>query len=217
MSRTRGSSGFTVLELLIVIIIFSMIALMLANGQRFALRAWETQERQLQVQGDVGAIQNAIRQLLVAGRNFQGDDQSLHWVGPLPQALNRGGLFDIDLTRDDKTLLIAWRPHFNGPMVKTDPERISLAKDVVSFKLLYYTQQDQSPGQWTETVAKDKKLMLIRVAARLAQGRWPPLVIAPKLEPVAQPAAPAANGAPGVAPQNPPAGTPPAQDNPNVN
>jgi general secretion pathway protein J len=215
MNTRHANGGFTVLELLIVIIIFSMIALMLVNGQRFALRAWETQERQLQVQGDVGAIQNALRQLLVAGRNFQGDDQSLHWTGPLPHALNRAGLFDIDLTLDDTTLKMAWRPHFTGPMPKADPERTSLARDVQGFKLLYYIQQDQAPAQWAETATKDKKPILIQIGARLAQGRWPPLVVAPKLEPAAQQVAPAANGAPGETQQNPPAGPVPAQDNQN--
>jgi prepilin-type N-terminal cleavage/methylation domain-containing protein len=217
MSATR-QNGFTVLELLIVIIIFSMITLLLANGQSFALRAWGTQERQLQVQGDVGAVQNAIRQLLVSGRGFQGDDQSLHWAGTLPQGLNRAGLFDITLKLDGTELMVSWQPHFNGPMPKADPEKASLTGDVQGLKLLYYVQPDQGPGQWAETLPKDKKAVLIQVVARLAQGRWPPLIVAPKLEPAVQQAAPAANGAPGAPPQpNQPAAAVPGTSTQDLN
>jgi general secretion pathway protein J len=210
MSRREAEGGFTVLELLIVIAVFSLIVVMLSTGQQFATRAWHTQERQIDAQADVGAIQNALRQLLVAGRNFQGDDQSLQWIGPLPKALDRGGLFDITLSLDEGRLFLSWLPHFTGPKPKADPTTADLAKDVEEIKLSYYLPAATGAGNWAEGI-KDKKPALIKIAMKLGQGRWPPLIIAPVLDPLTTPAAAPANGvppAPGAPPQ------PQQQDNP---
>jgi prepilin-type N-terminal cleavage/methylation domain-containing protein len=201
MIGARWRHGFTVIELLIVIVIFGLISVMLVSGQSFALRAWNTQERRIQLQGDVGAVQNAIRQLLVSGRNFEGDNQSLHWVGTLPRALKKGGLFDIGLNVEDGKLFITWRPHFAGPMPQSDPERADLAGDVTDFALSYYVSQDPAPPRWMTTLAKDKKPTLIKVAARLSEGGWPPLIIAPMLDAASPAPAPAADRPAGTAPQ----------------
>lgn len=189
MTQSSKQSGFTLLELIIVIAIFSLIVLMLTNGQRFALRAWEAQERRIQAQADVGAIQNALRQLLSSGRQFEGDRGTLHWVGPLPRALDRAGLFDIDMILDEQRLLLEWKPHFAGPSAKPEWQRATLASDVTGFEIAYYQAGGSTPGGWAETVMKDKKPALIRISAALAQGRWPPLTIAPMLEPPPSPAA----------------------------
>jgi prepilin-type N-terminal cleavage/methylation domain-containing protein len=215
--RVRASGGFTLVELLVVIVIFSLILVMLAGGQDYATRGWRTQERQIDAQADVGAVQNALRQLIVSGRAFQGDDQSLKWVGALPRALDRAGLYDITMAVDDHRLFVTWRPHFSGPMPKSDPQTANLATDVENLRLSYYVQQDPEPGRWADEI-KDKKPALIKIAAQLSRGRWPPLVVAPMIEPPPAPAPALPDGAAGAATLQagaPQAGAPqpaPAQD-----
>src|ERR1051326_7464806 len=92
-----GAAGFTLMELLIVIVIFGMIQLMLFGGVRFAGRAWDMQERRIDRQGDFSAVQTVLRQMIASGRGFEGDGGTLRLVGALPKSLKRGGLFDIEI------------------------------------------------------------------------------------------------------------------------
>jgi len=190
-----NDSGFTLVELLISTIIMSMIVLALTGGQRFAVRAWESQEHQIEREADLGAIQNALRQMLISGREFQGDDSALSWVGALPQGLNRGGLYDIQLKTDEDRLVMVWRPHFKGPAAPVDPTTEVLAKGVQDFDLAYYTAgligqagAGDSPSatiteQWQQSVTdKAKPPALIKISLGLTQGRWQPLIVAPMLD-----------------------------------
>jgi prepilin-type N-terminal cleavage/methylation domain-containing protein len=122
--------GFTLLELLVVILILSMIVVALSGGVHFAGRAWETQERQIERTGDVGAVQDAIRGIVVSARDFEGDNQSLKCVGQLPKGLNRGGLYDLELHVADGRLLLSWQPHFSGYETPPTPTDTELMKGV---------------------------------------------------------------------------------------
>jgi len=213
MTDRRGRRGFTLIELLVVLVILSMIVMALTAGQNFALRAWRTQERQIDQQADVGAVQNALRQILLSGREFDGGDTSVKLVGALPRGLNRGGLYDIELKTDEDRLIMVWRPHFKGPQPPADPTTALLAKGVSDFALSYYAAvpppggqpapASDSPKQW-QTSARDKSKppALIKVTMGLSQGRWLPLIVAPMLD--AAPAAPAAAATPAAAPGVPP-------------
>jgi prepilin-type N-terminal cleavage/methylation domain-containing protein len=205
LSGVRGRQGFTLIELMIVLIIMSLIVIALTAGQRFAFRAWQSQERQIEQQADVGAIQNALRQILMTGREFQGDDVSLRLVGNLPLSLNRGGLFDIELKTDEDRLVLSWRPHFKGPTSVAEPTFAVLAKGVSAFGLSYFEAAQSvvvagqeapaaaaTPAQWQKSIPdKAKPPILIRVALRLSQGQWSPLIVAPMLDAIPAPAAPA--------------------------
>jgi len=214
MTRLRRNSGFTLIELLVVVMIMSMIVVALTAGQRFAVRAWQTQERQIDQQADVGAVQNALRQIILAGRAFDGGDDDLKLVGSLPRGLNRGGLYDIELKTDEDRLIMSWRPHFSGPQAPVEPTTALLAKGVSKFELSYYTTAPppggqaatpapSSANQWQESSRdKSKPPALVKVSMSLSQGRWLPLIVAPMLDAPPVPAAAPPAATPGV-PQGP--------------
>lgn len=184
---TQARAGFTLLELLIVIAILGMIVVALGGGVRFAGRAWLTQERQSAGLGDRDAAEGAIRDLIASGRTFEGNSASLRFVAPLPRALARAGLYDIDLRTAGERLVLDWKPHFSGssttPRNTTETE---LARNVTELSLAYFV----SPAGWQSTIPdKTKPPGLIRVTLRTDNGYvWPALTVAPMLDAFATPA-----------------------------
>ncbi len=171
--------GFTLLELLVVILILSMIVVALSGGVHFAGRAWQTQERQIDRSGDIDAVQSAIREIVVSARDFEGDNQSFKCVGQLPKGLNRGGLYDLELHLGDGRLLLSWRPHFTGSETPPTPTDTELLKGVTTLQLGYFVD-----GNWQDgSKDKSKPPQLIRISVALENGQpSPPLVIRPMVD-----------------------------------
>lgn len=170
-SRTNG---FTLLELLIVITILGMIVLALNGGVRFAGQAWLMQERRSAEFGDLDSVQAVIRNLIASGRRFEGDGTSLRFVSTLPEALARGGLYEVDLLSAGNRLVLDWKPSFNGPASFRSMET-ELARNVSGVSFSYFIP----PEGWQGTIPdKTKPPGLIRVTIRMNGGRTPPVFFA---------------------------------------
>jgi general secretion pathway protein J len=177
--KARGDAGFTLLELLIAITIFALIMVALTEGVHFSGRAWRSQESRNIQQGDVSAVQGVLRQMIASGQEFNGDAESLKFVGKLPAALARGGLFDIEIRSDDDGLALSWKPHFKGPTAHVQQNETRILDGVVTASFSYYFE---SQGWKHLTGSQTKPLQLVTIQARLANGRvWAPFVVAPVL------------------------------------
>jgi len=178
--RDKTEAGFTLLELLMVTTILGLILVALTSGVRFAGQAWEAQERRSNRQGDIDAVQTVLRQLIGSGTTFEGDPTSLRFVSVLPQALARGGLYDVELRSSANRLLFAWRPHFRGPAPIASPTEIELLRGLSSFELTYYVPT----GGWQRVLnSGGSRPALVRVNLQLSEGRtWPPLVVASMID-----------------------------------
>jgi general secretion pathway protein J len=173
-----GENGFTLLELLIAITILGLLLVALTNGVRFAGQAWETQTKRIERQGDLDAVQNILRQLITPAKRFSGSSFSLKFVGPLPVALARGGLYDIELRILNGQLVLVWQPHFRGPAATMQQSVTELAKDVTGLGLAYYV-----PGAGWLPTNSNKTPALVRIAMQAEDGRrLPPLIIAPMID-----------------------------------
>ncbi len=179
--RKRGTeSGFTLLELLIVITILGLIVVAMTNGVRFAGQAWQVQERRSEKQGDLDAVQTVLRQLITSANGFNGDGISLRFVATLPDALARGGLYDVELRTLTDRLVLAWKPHFRGPAAETAWTSADLVEGVSGMDLAYYI----APNGW-QRAAQDpnRPPTLVRIGLQVGAGRnWPPLTVAPMIE-----------------------------------
>jgi prepilin-type N-terminal cleavage/methylation domain-containing protein len=183
MSGDRKESGFTLLELLISITIFAMILVALTSGFHFAGRAWDAQQQRDVRDGDVNAVQNVLRTMIGSGRAFEGDRASLRFVAGMPAALERGGLYDVELGRIGDRLVLSWRPHFRGFITPPAPQSAELLKGVVNLDMAYY-EGDQ--GWQRRLDGKSKPPDLIAIGLRFDDGRvWPQLVTAPLTRPPA--------------------------------
>lgn len=178
-----GQAGFTLLELLIAITILSLILVALSGGVQFAGSAWRKQEEQISRQGDINAVQTVLRQLLASGRNFDGDSNNLKFLGQMPAALARGGLYDIELSQSDDTLLLSWKPHFKGTSEGLPQNETMLLDGVESFDISYHLAQSGWRRILTgKSKPADKPVDIIAIKARLSHGRvWPSLMISPAI------------------------------------
>lgn len=57
-------NGFTLLEILVALVVFGLVMSGLAQGVRFGFQAWGTQTRRLAQQGDLDAVDRALRRLI---------------------------------------------------------------------------------------------------------------------------------------------------------
>jgi general secretion pathway protein J len=174
----RSQSGFTLLELLIAITILGLILVALTNGVRFAGQAWETQTKRIARQGDLDAVQNVVRQLVTPAKRLSGTPLSLKFVGALPAALARGGLYDIELRTLNGRLVLVWQPHFKGTAATMQQSVTELAEDVTGLELAYYL-----PGAGWLAANGNKTPALVRIVMQVEDGRrLPPLLVAPMVD-----------------------------------
>jgi hypothetical protein len=188
--QETSASGSTLLELLVVITILGLILAALSNGVHFAGQAWQSQERRSARQGDLDAVQNLLRNLIVSGTAFEGNGTSLRFVSELPEALARGGLYEVELHRIADRVVLSWRPHFKGVSSNTDTTDTTLVKDVTGLELTYYIQA----GGWQHVLtAAMNKPALIGIGLQTGERAWPLLVVAPMIETHEQKRAPGGN------------------------
>jgi general secretion pathway protein J len=171
-------NGFTLLEILVAISVLGLILLALTSGVHFAGRAWRTEERETAKQGDLDAVQNALRELVMGGAEFDGDLGSLHFVGRMPAALARGGLYDIELKSRDGRLLVFWHPHFKGPMDGAETNMAELGKGMV-LRFAYFVEG----SGWQPLATEQKHPMLVAIDLRTDSGApLPQLIVRPLVE-----------------------------------
>jgi prepilin-type N-terminal cleavage/methylation domain-containing protein len=182
-----GGRGFTLIELLVVLAVFSLVLVVLTGGVSFASRAWKTQERLIDHQGDFSSLETVLRRLIASGRGFKGDAGSLSFVGAMPRTLGRPGLYDIELSTSGDRLVLAWRRHVSDQAAPGEKTETVLASGIADLGLAYY---DASVAQWTDQSTDAAKTpALIKLSVQTTEnGRrsWPPLVVAPMIEPPPQ-------------------------------
>jgi prepilin-type N-terminal cleavage/methylation domain-containing protein len=180
----KRDCGFTLIELLVVLAVFSLVLVVLTGGVSFASRAWKTQERLIDRQGDFGSLAKALRRIIASGRDFKGDAGSLAFIGALPRALGQPGQYDIELKTSDDRLVLAWRRHAFGAASTEPMTETELAGSVAGLDLAYY---DAGVAQWSDHSADPPNApALIRLSVHMIESRrrsWPPLVVAPMIEP----------------------------------
>ena len=179
----KRNGGFTLIELLVVLAVFSLVLVVLTGGVSFASRAWKTQERLIDRQGDYGSLENALRRIIASGHDFKGDAGSLAFIGALPRALGQPGQYDIELRTSDDRLVMAWRRHVVGAASKDTMTETELTGSVAGLDLAYY---DAGTATWSDHSADPPSSpALIRLSVQMIESRrrsWPPLVVAPMIE-----------------------------------
>jgi general secretion pathway protein J len=147
----RKQAGFTLLEVLVALAVFSMLMVGLVQGLRLGVNAWQAQARTMAGRGDVEATDRTLRTLIermdpggVSGRpaTFKGTSHSLIFTTTLPQAadmmVTRNAV--VTLAVDEKNQLqLLWLPNYRyriGPA--PPPGRITLMRDVDHLEMSYW-------------------------------------------------------------------------------
>jgi general secretion pathway protein J len=207
-SASRRERGFTLVELLVGLTLFSLLSVLLFGGFRFGLRAWESGGDRIDRTQRVELAQSLLRRELNQARlpklaaaaqdrgtlsAFTGTRNAVTFIAPLPTHSGAGGLYVVSLTEQragqHTYLSLAWqlfRPDEIGTQPFQADDEAAVIEDIASLQFAYYGRSDRDqPPAWLDRWIGQRTLpQLIRVRVGFPVGdprRWTDLVIAPRL------------------------------------
>ena len=198
LRRRRKQTGFTLLEVLIALVLFSFILIMLYGSLYSTGHSWRASDIQARENDDRRLILSFIRrqveqtspivQVDEKGNRvmFQGDDSSLQFVSNLPAHHAGSGIYFLKFAMRQDELVLNYLPlTTNKAMFEDDifveTEEISLLKNIKAIDLDYFGRDapDAEPVWRDEWDNKDRlpELMRFQVVAD-EYNPWPALLIA---------------------------------------
>jgi general secretion pathway protein J len=194
-------TGFTLLELLVVVAVLGLLIIGLMQGLRTGLTLWHAQSSRTGETAELDAAARVLRALLsgityspsasfapgaASSPRLKGTADSLSFVGDLPTGLGTTQRADITLMVSRGRLVLRWTPHRHEVSVAPAPEPIEteLFRSVDHLELAYWGSD--SPGQavgWRVQWAGPVISELIRVRLVLPpddRRRFPDLIVAPQ-------------------------------------
>ncbi|MFO1305847.1 MAG: prepilin-type N-terminal cleavage/methylation domain-containing protein [Burkholderiales bacterium] len=212
MTRARAQAGFTLVELMVALTLFAILAGILFGSLRLAGRSADAGEEKAQASSGMRLASDYLREQLTSQHPqrmrkmlefpimFGGSADELRYTATLPGRVGVGGMWYYRLALSkvpgkDDTALVLERvmPDLDAPSMPSfsESERSVLADDIKSLKISYYGRDrgvslDQAPtwrNQWEDTQILP---VLIRIEVVPRRGDpWPTMVIAPRAAPEA--------------------------------
>ncbi len=196
-----GQSGFTLLEMLVVVVVLGLLVVGLTQGVRGGLALWNAQQRRLGETADLDDSARLLRSLLTgiaaapadgsgAGGSVEaitGERDHLSFVGDLPTGLGTTRRADITIVLRGRNLVLSWTPHLHeistGPAPR--PTETELIAGVTRIEFSYWgSASPDQPAAWQTRWDGPAAPELIRIRLVFAKGdrrRWPDLIVAPVL------------------------------------
>ncbi len=194
-------SGFTLLEMLVVVVVLGLLMIGLTQGVRAGLALWHAQQRRLDETAELDSSARLLRNLLtgiaaasasgLAGgadaEAIHGQSDQLSFVGDMPTGLGTTRHADLTIALQRHRLVLIWKPQQHelsiGPPPK--PTVTELISGVRRLAIAYWgsTAPDQ-PAAWQSQWDGATAPALIRIRVTFAKGdrrRWPDLIVAPQL------------------------------------
>jgi general secretion pathway protein J len=205
MMLHRGVSGqqtgFTLLEILVVLVVLGFLVVGLTRGVRTGLTLWDAQTRRIGETAELDAGARVLRTLLSAmwvppprlldpeaahAPESAGQPDRLTFIGNLPTGLGTTRRANITLELRDRRLVLRWTPHRHELTNTPAPEPIQteLIRGVERLDLAYWgSSSTNQPAVWQAQWDSYDPPGLIRVRLGFAKGdrrRWPDLIAAPQ-------------------------------------
>ena len=198
----RHPGGFTLLEMLVVLIVLGFLMLGLNQGVRTGLVFWTVQSRQIGSTAELDTTSRLLRMLLTglpvapaAAVNpgaapialaFTGAADHLSFVGDLPTGLGTTRRADITIELRGGRLVLVWSPH-RHELASTKPASTDteLVRGIARLDLAYWgTTAPDSPPGWLALWDGPALPQLVRIRLTFAKGdgrHWPDMIVAPQL------------------------------------
>ncbi len=188
-------AGFTLLEILVVLVVLGLLMVALAGGIDFGLRSWQGQSRVIDRSADLQTCDAALRRLIaqadpgldVPRADLAGDAHRLSFTTRLPDG--GGGQVGVNVAIGvDAThrLVLTWLAAPNARRLTPPPPARTdvLLNDVTRLDVSY-----AGPSGWVQEWSGTTLPALVRLRLGFAEGSgrsWPDIVAAPVREPVPQ-------------------------------
>jgi general secretion pathway protein J len=206
MILLRGPSGrqtgFTLLEMLVVLVVLGVLVVGLSQGVRAGFALWDAQTRRIGETGELDAGARVLRILLsgisappprvvvdpdaAVPTESAGRPASLTFIGDMPTGLGTSRRANITLELRDGRLVLRWTPHRHEQTTAPAPEPIEteLIRGVERLDLAYWgSPSEGEAAAWQTQWDRHEIPSLIRVRLAFAKGdrrRWPDLIAAPQ-------------------------------------
>lgn len=189
----HGESGMTLVELLVGLALFGLIAAASLAALQGGVRLWHGAAARTEAVMRIEAVHAALRRTLESTANledaggtgvaFAGDARQLAWVGRPPGAAMQSGLYVLRLELSDARLVFGWRALDPVvPLAAQPPQDTTLLLDGIGTAALSYFGTDAAGrAAWRDTWSGPRLPRLVRLSltpAATAAWRWPPLVVA---------------------------------------
>ncbi len=191
--KTRATTGFTLLEIVVALAIFGLLLVGLSQTVRFGLTAWRQQARLSEGNSDLEAVDRTVRSIienLTVGHDAAqpaiiGSADSLTGLTMLrfPGAGSTPTRIEAGLAVSGTRLVLRWRPYHHGDPLNPPPppQETELIGGIARLRIAYW----QPPGVWTSTWKDPELPLLIRINLTFLgdAAHWPEIVAAPLLSP----------------------------------
>ena len=198
------SAGFTLVELLVVMVLLSLLVLAMGSALRTTAQAEDRVDERLQrndemrvavsfLQSTLGRISLAKKLSPVAAGEtpfiFSAAPREMTWVGVMPARYGAGGRYHFRLamenTQDGNSLVIRFVPWAPEQPPNWDRAESSvLVRGVTSFALQYEDSYPEPP-QWTsDWTPLDHLPQRVSFSLQTTSVRWPDVAIVMRVLPV---------------------------------
>lgn len=199
-TSSRLSPGYTLVELLVALTLFGLIALLMSGTFRFGARAWDAGARQIDRVGQVEAVQTLLRRELSQARLlvlktaapepepvFVGESGELRFAAPLSVQHRNGGLYIFRLGLSGSAssdLVVGWQTY--RPDASLDDtslqEQVVLLREVADIQLSYFgsLQDDLEPrwhSEWNDAGGLPDLVRVDLVFPKVDSRFWPSFVV----------------------------------------
>lgn len=188
-------AGFTLLELLVGMAVFAIMAGIVLGGIRLGVKSWDAAAERTEAMEEMRVSHALLRRQLTsalplaASRSggwtlvFEGGPEAVHFVSELPGYVSGGGVHFVSLEiaegRRGKDLLLKWRS-LHALDADAEPDRVVIARDLERASLSYFGAAGRNAlPDWGKTW-KDARSMprLVKLEASARGGAtWPDLVV----------------------------------------
>ncbi len=198
----RMARGFTLVEVMVAVTLFSLVMVMIFNGLHSSSLSWRAGERQI-AQNDTQRLElaflrkllsQAVPLILIDGDEnpllFKGEEDTVYFVSKLPSHRGGGGLYLLSLhvsQQDDRhTLTMTYQPatpaiDLSDHLDSEHASSLDLIENIETLTLSYYGDKDDiDEADWHDDWDSNVRLPeLISIQIETSQARrfWPELVI----------------------------------------
>ena len=190
-------SGFTLLEVLVIVAILALVTGTLLQGMRFGLTASRTRDRQAAESAEMEAADRIIRELIEQSApgteanppSFSGTPHTLTLRSDLPLAAGSAAKRHIDAALGidpQHRLTLRWVPYLHADYAGPPPEvrTAVLATGLDHAEFQYWGRgRVRDPLAWSESWRGDRLPLLIRIRLVFSQDAhrsWPDILAAPR-------------------------------------